>query len=236
MMHRAGVLPLIGLLVLALANLEAEELTSTEQPSLSPAETLLWLTDHLAHIDKPSKLHYQFTRRGSLEEDFDDRVDLYILNVNADGTKEAKLDFFSGDRNQFVPPQENVRGNPVLGIYLQGDVYEMDRLTGGNWRYFHRRLKYGFADGAEVTPITFNYNGHMVEGEQIRISPYVNDPKRPQFEQFADKEYVILLSEEVPGSLYQIHTVIPGKKEDGAEMNEPLIEETLTFVDITAIQ
>ena len=69
-----------------------------------------------------------------------------------------------------------------------------------------------------------------MDGHQIRIAPYVNDPKRPLFEEYADKQYTIILSEEIPGSLYQIRTVVPGKTEDGLEMGEPLIEETLTFV------
>ncbi len=230
MMNTAKVLSLIGVLALTSTAVTAEEVGGAGAAAFSPAETLLWRTDHLANIDKPSELRYQFTKRGLLEESIDDRVYLAVVNVHEDGMKDTEIDFFSGERKQFMPPQKNVRGNPVLGFYLQGDVYEMDRLTEGNWRYFHRRLKYAFADGAEVTPITFDYNGSEVDGHQIRFAPYVNDPKRPLFEEYADKQYTIILSEQIPGSLYQIRTVVPGKTEDGLEMGEPLIEETLTFV------
>ena len=46
--------------------------------------------------------------------------------------------------------------NPILKVYLQGGVYEMNRLTDPNgaarerWRYFQRRIKYALAESATV--------------------------------------------------------------------------------------
>ena len=118
-----------------------------------------------------------------------------------------------------------ITGNPVLVVYMQGDVYEMNRLTNGSWRYFQRRIKSAFAEGAKIEPVTFEYGGTEMTGEKISITPYLNDPRRRQFAQFAPKIYEFILSEQVPGKLYQIKTVIPA----GSPDSEPLMEETLTL-------
>lgn len=191
------------------------------------AEAKLWMDNHLQNINKPGRLYYDFIKRGSFEEGFNDSVYLDILELNEDGSKNADLQFFTAERQQTVRRDNlvNVTGNPVLTIYMQGDVYEMNRLTDGSWRYFQRRIKSAFAEEATVEPVTFEFDGEQVSGEKISITPYVNDPRRRQFAAFAPKLYEFTLSEQVPGKLYQIKTVIPAQSPD----QEPLIEEILTL-------
>ena len=191
------------------------------------AEAKLWLDNHLQNINKPGRLYYDFIKRGSFEEGFNDSVYLDILELNEDGSKNADLQFFTAERQQTVRRDNlvNVTGNPVLTIYMQGDVYEMNRLTEGSWRYFQRRIKSAFAEEATVEPVTFEYDGKQLSGEKISITPYLNDPRRRQFAAFAPKLYEFTLSEQVPGKLYQIKTVIPGQSPE----QEPLIEEILTL-------
>ena len=199
----------------------------------SHAESLLWMSDHLKNISGPAKLFYEFEKKGSYEDGFADSVFLEILNVNEDGTKNANLEFFTEERNQYIPNADllrNIMGNPILGIYLQGDVYEMDRLTEGNWRYFHRRIKLAFADDhANIEEVKIDYNGESLPGEKIVITPYVTDPRRSQFETFADKRYEFTVSEKIPGTIYQIKTVVP---DNAHPENGPLIEETLTLKEV----
>ena len=191
------------------------------------AEKKLWLDNHLQNISSPGRLYYDFVKRGTFEQGFSDSVYLDILAINEDGSKNADLEFFTAERQQSVRRDNlvNVTGNPVLTIYMQGDVYEMNRLTEGSWRYFQRRIKSAFADGATIEPVTFEYDGGQVSGEKISITPYLNDPRRRQFAAFAPKLYEFILSDQVPGKLYRIKTVIPGASPD----QEPLIEEILTL-------
>ena len=121
-----------------------------EDVILSEAEELLWETDQLANIDKIGTVRYEFERKGTMDEGFTDSVELSITDIKDDGMKSAAVIFFSGDRNQSVAPNESTNGNPVLGVYLQGDVYEMNRLTEGSWRYFHKRIKFALADDAKI--------------------------------------------------------------------------------------
>ena len=191
------------------------------------AEVKLWLDNHLQNINSPGRLYYDFVKRGSYEEGFSDSVFLDITSVNEDGSKDADMEFFSAERQQNVN-QDNIMGitgNPVMVAYMQGDVYEMSRLTSGSWRYFQRRIKLAFSEEARIEPVTFEYDGAQVNGEKISIAPYLNDPRRRQFAEFSTKVYEFILSEQVPGKLYQIKTVIP----DNSPGKEPLMEEILTL-------
>ncbi|MGB1800717.1 MAG: hypothetical protein ACPHLK_07820 [Gammaproteobacteria bacterium] len=198
------------------------------------AEIKLWLTNHLENIKKPQSLYYEFNKTGSLEEGFSDSVYLRILELNEDGSKNTSLDFFTADRKQPVSPDNvtNIIGNPVLGIFMHGDTSDMARLTGGKRsrsKYFIKAIKVALREIAVVEPITFNFNDKEYQGEKVYFSPYLNDPHRPKFEKYAEKYYEFIFSDDIPGSLYQIKTVIPDMS---GEKREPLIQETLTFVDM----
>ena len=205
-----------------------------DEITLSEAETLLWETDQLANIKKTGTVRYEFERKGTLDEGFTDSVELNILEVKDDGMKSAAMIFFTGDRNQDVAPNENTNGNPVLGVYLQGDVYEMNRLTEGSWRYFHKRIKFALADNAKIEPVVINIDGKEVSAKKVTITPYENDPKRKMFEEYADKVYEITVSEDVPGMLYEIRTIIPASKKEDEENagTEPMVEETLVYAGV----
>ena len=194
----------------------------------SPAERKIWLNDHLQNVEKPARLYYEFVKSGSYEEGFTDAVYLDIIEVNDDGSKNAELEFFTADRQQQASRDNlsNITGNPVIGIYMQGDVIEMNRITDGHWRYFQRRIKMAFSESAEITNVNIDFNGSVVEGEKIAIHPYVKDPRRRDFARFADKSYEFIFSDNIPGSLYQIRTVIP---DTSSKASGVLIEETLTL-------
>ena len=150
------------------------------------------------------------------------------MAVNDDGSKDAQLEFFTADRRQDAGRDNltNVTGNPVIGIYMQGDVVEMNRITDGHWRYFQRRIKLAISDDAKISPVDIDFNGKTIEGEKIAFHPYLKDPRRKDFARFADKSYEFIFSDSIPGSLYQIRTVIPDNSKKGGEA---LIEETLTL-------
>ena len=207
---------------------EVEEIP--EGFKFSTAENRFWFTDHLKNIQKPMRLYYEFVKSGTYEEGFSDAVYLDIIKINDDGTKNAMLDFFSADRKQAVNPDNvtNITGNPILGIFMQGDVYEMNRLTEGSWRHFQKMIKIALREVASIEKVNFDYNGKNLEGEKISFSPYLNDPHRNDFEKFSGKKYEFIFSDDIPGDLYQIKTTIPDIKDEG---NGPLIEEVLTLVE-----
>ena len=201
-----------------------------DEYEFSNAENKLWMDKHLLNIEQPARLHYEFEKSGSYEDGFTDDVYLTIVEVNEDGTRNTVLDFFSNEQKQKVSPSnvEKITGNPVIGIYLQGDVYEMSRLTEGGWKYFHRQIKLAIAGSNTSEPVTVELDGEQYEGEKIVLFPYENIDKRSRVKEFSDKRYEFILSDEIPGKLYQIKTVI----NDAENTDAPLVVETLTLTNV----
>jgi hypothetical protein len=201
---------------------------------LSEAETVLWTTDQLHSIEKPLRLAYEFKKGGTFEEGFTDKIFLDILELLPDGMKRANVTFFTGERYHYVPPYDSINGNPVMAVYLHGDVLEMNRLTEGHWRYFQRRIKFALADAAQIEPVSVEFGGKTVEAKRITIKPYANDPKRERNEKygrFADKVYTFTISDAVPGYLYRIEAVVPAAK-DLTTGDAPLLEESITLTAV----
>lgn len=199
----------------------------------SEAERMLWLSDHMTDVDIVSgtTLRYAFMRTSALGDGFEDEVRMQVLKTHTDGSKDVSVKFFGGQRKQPVMYPENlsqVRGNPVLGLYLQGDVQDMNRMTEGSWRYFQRLIKLAISENATVEQIELQYNDRVVEAQRITIRPYDDDPKKIRYLKFADKLYEFVLSKEVPGTLYSIRTVMLEAGKGGKE-RPPLVEEQLIF-------
>ena len=188
----------------------------------------------MVSISRPTDFIYSFEKSGSLGGGFRDEIRFSVGRVNEDGTKMATLTFFTGERNYPVPSVERATSNPVLKVYLQGDVYEMNRLTDPQgaarerWRYFQRRIKLALSESATVTEITFEFDGRIWNGYEVYFEPYKNDPKRNLFEQLARKSYRVIVSEDLPGYLYRIETSVPAAF--GAR--QPLLREILELSKI----
>ncbi|HEX7043499.1 MAG TPA: hypothetical protein VF203_02680 [Burkholderiales bacterium] len=213
-------LDVIRMVLAAMLAVLCASASAADQGSL--AETLLFENDHLRGIHEPLSLHYAFETRGSLEPEYRDTVEVTVETA-ADGGKRVSTRYFSGARQRDFPEIEHARGNPVLLYFLDRDIRQMQRLTGAYSRYFQQRIRFALADKAEVRPVLFRYNGAETGGREIRIAPYADDPNNARYRALAGKYYVFVLSDAIPGGVYQVRTVVPGGA-DGV-----LMEETLTF-------
>jgi hypothetical protein len=171
---------------------------------VSPAEVLLFETDHLAQVKAPATLVYEFRKLSNVEPAFTDSVQLDVSRIK--GQLHAALHFLSGARQRELPEVDDAHGNPVLLGFLEHDIAEMKRLTGGSVTYFRKRIRMALANSAQVTPQRITYQGKTVEGKAVRIQPYVDDPLRARFEIYTGKTYTFVLSDAVPGGIYQVST------------------------------
>lgn len=201
-----------------------------EEFEFSNTENKLWMDKHLLNISKPTRLYYEFEKTGSYEEGFVDDVYLDVFKFNEDNTRDAKLEFFSAERKQNVSSDNvvNITGNPVIGIYLQGDIYEMSRLTGGHWRYFLKQIKLAMAKQNESEAVTVSIQNKEYSAEKIALFPFKGIARKYRLKEFWDKRYEFIVSDDIPGKLYQIRTVI----NDENNPDVPLIEEVLVLKSI----
>ncbi|MDB5917613.1 MAG: hypothetical protein JWR40_1847 [Massilia sp.] len=192
--------------------------------AVSPAETLLFQTNHLHNVRAPLTLTYGFHKAGSLEPGFDDRVEVLLIEKKPGGKPSVTMHFLSGERQRPAPDPDNAEGNPALLGFLEHDIAEMQRLTGGSRNYFRKRIRLALAEAAQVRPTRFTWGGKPVDGREVSIEPYRNDPMAQRFERFIPKRYTFVISAQVPGGVYRVGSALAGPA-GGA----PLLEETLTL-------
>jgi hypothetical protein len=191
--------------------------------AISPAETLLFQTNHMQNVHAPATLTYAFHKEGSAAPGFDDQVRLVLAN----GQPAAMLEFLTGPRQVPAPAVDNPEGNPVLLGFLEHDIAEMQRLTGGSRAYFRKRIRLALAQSAQVQPHRFTYAGKGVDGREIVIVPYRDDPMHARFEPYVRKRYTFIVSPQVPGGIYQVRAAAAG-----AQGQPALVDETLTLVRV----
>lgn len=190
--------------------------------AVSKAETLLFETDHLERLPAPVSLVYDFSRAGNVEPAFSDQVRLDLAKDK--GKLSASLHFLSGAHEFAVPAVEEPHGNPVLLGFLERDIGEMKRLTGGATNYFRKRIRLALAEAAQVSALPISYGGRQLQAQAVSIQPYLDDPLHARFEKYLRKTYTFVVSEQVPGGVYQLRTSLGNA---GA-----VIDETLTLVKV----
>jgi hypothetical protein len=200
------------------------------QDAISAAEKLLFQTDHLKNVAAPATLSYAFTKAGSAETGFDDTVELRVRVL--DGVKQASVTFLSAERKTACPEVTRAEGNPVLLCFLERDIREMQRLTGGKSGYFRRAIRLALARSARVARTRLSYGGRELAASEITVSPYVEDPLKDRIGKYATKTYVFTLSAEVPGGVHSVRTFVPSP--EGTSSEAPLLEERMTLVGLAA--
>jgi len=210
---------------IALATLAVAPLASVaEERPISEAENSLFLADHLRSVSGDQVLRYVFHKRGTLDKAFDDSIEVEVSETA--GSRAFETRCMTGSKKLELPAIEDAKGNPALLCFLERDIREMERITGGKKWFFQKRIRLALADGPEVKAIKVTFAGREIAAKEIRITPYAKDSLRQKFDRYADKYYVFRLSDEVPGGILEVDAVIPdGTKPDGPK----LVEEAMAF-------
>jgi hypothetical protein len=192
----------------------------------SEAEQRLFLDAHVGNLDGAATLRYRYSKSGTLEENYEDEVRVLLTPASAGSGKDAHVDYLSGTRALRLPDVASAISNPVVLFFLERDVREMQRLTGGQAAYFRKRVRMALADAAQVSPVELELSGRRLDGIQIVVRPYAQDALRARFPRFADKTYRFTLSPQIPGMVFEMQTVIA---DPAGGANSALVEERLVF-------
>jgi hypothetical protein len=204
----------------------AAAVASAADPSqFTEAERQLFVRPHLAAVSPPTRLHYRYERTGTLQPQVTDQATLTL--TTQDGRRNAAVDFLSDDRRLELPKIDYVEQNPIILHFLEREVRQLKQLTGGAVSFYRNRIRKALAGDAAVKQTRFSFEGRMVDGVEIRIDPYVDDPARSRFEKFAGRYYVMVLSGEVPGEVYQLKAQLPAVS--GSSADGMVHAEVLTF-------
>lgn len=221
------IVPLLAMLATAVGGSVAS--AAADGAELSEANVLLFDTPHLRGMEKSASLHYRLESSGPEEgEAFTGEIVLHVRPKPGEPNWHVGFDYLSGKRERPVPPVSSATGNPVIKVFLQREVVEMEKRTGGHWRYFQKAIKTALQDDANVEQTQFEYRGQSVEGRRIRIDPYRDDPRRGQMGAYARMRYAVVLSDAVPGRIYELTATAASDRGTG----EPEFAEKLRLVRV----
>ncbi|QQC67657.1 hypothetical protein [Paraburkholderia ginsengisoli] len=212
----------MGTLCIAPAASHAADAPGTD--SITPAERLIFTTDHLHGVAAQTELDYAMVDSAQPSRNADV---VKVLVVSADNVKgDAQVSDHSGS----VPlPNGGLQCNPVIIYFLERDITEMQGLTGGQRRYFQQRLRLALAAGPRIESVTTESGGKSVNAHRIVVQPYLNDPNAQRFPQYTAKRYTFLLADDVPGQVLLIRTDVPGANND---FTHPAHTESLSFQSV----
>lgn len=198
--------------------------TETNVTDISRAETLIFMEDHLNGLRANTSLKYQFTKRGNLEEKLDD-TSVVSMNGNKSDGKEIVVNCMSGKNKIDLPLDGDVRANPVILCFLERDIREMKRLTGGAVNYYRKRIRMALAETAKLSTTTYALAGKTYPATEVTIDPYSLDPARSRYAKHANKTYRFILSDKVPGKVLELRSLMVAEGKPG----ETMIEEKIVF-------
>ena len=193
---------------------------------LSPAQTALFATPHLANVTRPETLEYAFQQLGP--GGFTDRVAVTVAEIHEDGTKDLRFDFLSGERRVTYPGISRFSGNPLLMLFLDHDVHQMHDQTGMAAAYFRERLRESFLADATIVDGTASVDGRTVAAQTITVRPFAKDARLGHVKVIQDKTYTFVVSSAVPGGLVSLRADAPADPSVGA----PPLGSTVTFADV----
>lgn len=196
---------------------------------ISPAEKILFQSDHLQKVAGPQVLRYRYLRQDQAGTGFSDQVVVDVGAKDRDGGAAVSVKFLTGERQLALPAVSDARGNPALLAFLERDISEMKRMTGGSTSYFRKRIRLALAEAASVEPVSLSYGGRRLHGSSIAIQPYLHDPMQEKMQKYVGKRYIFILSDAIPGAVYQLKSIVPGGPPDKGEAGAALIEETMTL-------
>ena len=207
----------------------AAPLRAADPSEFSVAETKLFVDDHLRGVPAATTLEYSYAKRGSLEDPVDDVARVIVGPASQDGGRSVKVQYLTRTRALELGDIDAANANPVILYFLERDIREMQRITGGSATYFRKRIRMALAEGGEVTTPVVDVGSRRVAATQIRIAPYRDDPARSRYEKFADKTYVFTLSDEIPGKVVELHSEMLAPPAGPGAAREMMMAETLRF-------
>ena len=180
--------------------------SATASDPITEAERKLFLDKHFANTTRQS-IDYTYHQEGPSLTTINDKVKVDVRQLHEDGTASINVDFLSGENHRPIEPIEHAEGNPALLGFLERDIAEMKRFTGGSTVYFRKRIRLALADSnVKVDKINVKFENQQVAADRIVIQPYLNDPMKEKIGKYTAKQYVFVVSPKIPGGIYQVYT------------------------------
>jgi hypothetical protein len=180
----------------------------------------------LAGVTEPTVLRYRHEVSGQgMDAPYAGLVEVDVREVAADGGKSVFVEMFEGrpDQREYGPIASREQ-NPLVLVFLQRDVNEMAKATGGAAPYFQKRVRAAFNQPVEAEAVEVTLGDRTLPGRRLVLQPFRDDPQIGRFPQFRDKSYEFVVADGIPGGVYRLSSRVPDPK-DG----HLILEESVTL-------
>ena len=204
----------------------SEEFKKDLIAEMSSANVKLFIDPHLDNINEPSRIFYKFEKKSSREDNFIGNVVLNIVKIDDEKKKYITFRYLKGRNKVRFPPQIGAKGNPIFMLFFERDARDMQRLTGGNALFFRSRIRHSIA-ATEIVEKKINFKGREIEATEIYFQPFLKTKLKNRVSRYKNKEFRVILSNDIPGHIYQISTYA-----NDTEDTKDTTTEILTFQGI----
>lgn len=176
-----------------------------DQPN---AVDMIFEHKHLSNVEQGKEIGYRFNRTVSnpelLGQPFSDDIKLKVVAVKPTGEKDVDLQIYTGERARDLQKLPGVTINPVFLVYFSQAVNSFSMLAGGQRAYLTRIFSMGFKEKAKVEPVKVDYQGKKIDAYRISMAPYADDLNESKMQGWEGAEYVVVLSDQVPGEIVDL--------------------------------
>ena len=204
----------------------SEEFKKDLIAEMSSANVKLFIDPHLDNIDEPSRIFYKFEKKSTREDNFVGNVVLNIVKIDDEKKKYITFRYLKGRNKVRFPPQIGAKGNPVFMLFFERDARDMQRLTGGNALFFRSRIRHSIA-ATEISEKKITFKGKELIATEISFQPFLQTKLKNRVSRYKTKEFKVVLSNDIPGQIYQISTYA-----NDTDDSKDSTTETLTFQGI----
>lgn len=192
-------------LVVALGSGMAAAAVAADPPK---ATDMVFEHKHLSNVEQGKEILYKFNRTVTnpelLGQPFTDDIKLKVTAVKEEGKKDVDLQIYTGERARDLQQLPNISINPLFLVYFSQAVNSFSQLAGGQRPYLTRLFSLGFKDKAKVEPIKVDYQGKKIDAYRISMAPYKGDQNEAKMQGWEGAEYVVVVSDEVPGEVVDL--------------------------------
>ena len=178
----------------------------------------------------PATLEYTYEKRGTLEGAGRRTARVIVGPRRPAAANRSRSSTSRETRKLELADIDAANANPVILFFLEREVREMHRLTGGSINYYRKRIRMALAEGGASRDVTRDLGPRRIAATEIHIAPYRDDPARSRYEKFAEKTYIFTLSDEVPGKVVELRSELTAASGRPGTAREIVIAESLRFV------
>jgi hypothetical protein len=184
---------------------------------------LVYGNDHLATLPDSGTLVYEYRMEGDiLPEPFVDDFKLAFSRIQDDEDADwtFTITMFTEGRTLTLPAMPATSVNPIFLVYFQRDANGMTANTGGSVHFFRNLLRTAMNRPGTAEPMTIEFDGEPVAAMRVTFMPFGGDGEGQRLKAFSQKLYSIVLSDAVPGQVYELQTTVPAADGSGITLRE----------------